>query len=326
VRDLVFEQGHLVAATHGRSFWILDDITPFQQVNEEALENAAYMFAPRRAMRIRRNENQNTPLPPEIPAGENPPDGATIYYWLKNAPAGEITLEIRGESGSLVRKYSSSDQFEELKEEPYVAAYWLAHSKPLSKGAGMHRFVWNLRYPDPAAIHEQTPYNYRISAICGKTPIAPPGSLDVPGRYEARLIAGGQSYSQWFEVKRDPRVNYRRYELEAQSDMEQKMSAALGLNYAAYEQVEDVRTHLQALRKGAADEGVKKAANDSDAKSGALEGNPPTNFTEPRKRLPSDRSMRRLPPRLASWTSRISNPQNRCDVHLRWPVAIWVTR
>ncbi len=283
VRDLAIQQGDLVAATHGRSFWILDDITPFRQMNAENLASAGYLFAPRTAIRIRRDENQNTPLPPEIPAGQNPPDGATIYYRLKDAPAGEVTLEIHDARGALVRRYSSSDPLMKPKEEPYVAAYWLAQPVALSKAAGMHRFVWDLRYTSPAAIHEQSPYNYPISAIVGATPAEPQGPLVVPGKYEARLSAGGQTYSQWFDVKMDPRVKYRRNELESQRDLELKMSAALEVNHAAYEQVKDLRSRLADVEKGAGDEAVKKAAAELDAKATGLEGGAPSDFTEARK-------------------------------------------
>src|SRR5229473_3052108 len=169
IRDLAIEQDDLVAATYGRSFWVLDDVTPLRQVDARSASSGAHLFAPRTAIRVRRDENQNTPLPPEVPAGKNPPDGAILNYSLPANSGGDIQMEIYDADEKLVRSFSSVSVPRETEEVPFVAEYWIAHPQPLSKEAGMHRFVWNLRYADPRAMHPQSPYNYPIAAIVGST-------------------------------------------------------------------------------------------------------------------------------------------------------------
>jgi photosystem II stability/assembly factor-like uncharacterized protein len=270
VRDLAIEQDDLVAATHGRSFWILDDVTPLRQMADSVAQSEAFLFRPRAAIRIRRDENQNTPLPPEIPAGKNPPDGAILNYFLK-AAAGDITLAIYDPDGKLVRSFSSNVPPQAPGPPPFVPSFWIAHPHPPSNAPGMHRFVWDLRYADPPAIHAQSPYNYPISAIAGNTPDQPQGPLVLPGTYEVRLTAGGQTYRHPLEVKMDPRVRFVRNELESQLALELRISEALGRNYPAYEQVKEVRSRLKELAKGSGDP-VAAAATALDAKAAALEG------------------------------------------------------
>ena len=103
VRDLVIKENDLVIATHGRSFWILDDISPLRVLNASVSAEIAHLFPPATAIRVRKNEGQDTPLTPETPAGKNPPAGAIIDYSLKSVPAGEVTLEILDARGGLVR-------------------------------------------------------------------------------------------------------------------------------------------------------------------------------------------------------------------------------
>src|SRR2546422_2462489 len=202
IHDLAIEQDDLVAATYGRAFWILDDVTPLRQMDVRAAPSGAHLFAPRGAIRVRRDENQDTPLPPEVPAGKNPPDGAVLNYFLPAKPATDIQVEIRDAEGRLVHSYSSEPLPKEPEEVPYVAEYWIAHPQPLSKEVGMHRFVWNLRYSDPRAMHPQSPYNYPIAAIVGSTPLPPQGPLVLPGKDEVRLKAGEQVSRRAVAVKR----------------------------------------------------------------------------------------------------------------------------
>lgn len=168
VHDLAIEQGDLIAATYGRSFWILDDLSPLRQIDQQSPPVKAVLFAPRPAIRIRRDENQDTPLPPEIPAGKNPPDGAILDYFLPAATTTDLQLEIYDAEGKLIRAYSSAPLAEVHEQPLQIAEYWIAHPEPLAKGPGMHRFVWNLRYPDPQAVHVQTPYNYPMGAIVAR--------------------------------------------------------------------------------------------------------------------------------------------------------------
>jgi len=272
VHDLAIEQDDLVAATYGRSFWILDDITPLRQVNPGLASGGVHLFLPRTATRVRRDENQDTPLPPEVPTGKNPPDGAIIDYYLPPNPSGDVQVGIRDEAGNLVHSYSSAPLPKEEGEVPFVAEYWLAHPLPLAKSPGMHRFVWNLRYSNPPALHVQSPYNYPIAAIVGSTPLPPEGPLVLPGKYEVQLQAGGQTLRQSLEVKQDPRVHAARNELQSALDLQLRISAVLTRNYEAYQQVKQLRARLGELAKRPKEDPVAVSAKALEEKLRALEG------------------------------------------------------
>jgi len=272
VHDLAIEQGDLVAATYGRAFWILDDLSPLRQIELQSPLATALLYKPRAAIRVRRDENQDTPLPPEIPAGKNPPDGAILDYFLPAGTTSDVQLEIYDAQGKLMRAYSSAPQPEVHERPLQIAEYWIAHPQPLAKNPGMHRFVWDLRYPDPQAVHVQTPYNYPMGAVVGETPLPPQGPLVLPGMYEVRLTAGGQTYRQPLEVKMDPRVSAARDALESTLDLELKISAALERNFMAYQQVKDLRSRLTEFSKQPAGDPVATAATQLDAKAGTLAG------------------------------------------------------
>jgi photosystem II stability/assembly factor-like uncharacterized protein len=274
IHDLAVEQDDLVVGTYGRSFWILDDVTPLRQLNAREVSADDRLFAPRTAIRIRRDMNQDTPLPPEIPAGKNPPDGAILNYSLSSNPSSEIRLEIYDSDGTLVRGYSSAPQRKTEEEVPFVAAYWIGHPKPLSKEAGMHRFVWDLRYADPATIHTQSPYNYPIAAIVGSTPLLPQGPLVLPGKYEVRFTVGQQVFRHPLEVKMDPRVDIARNQLQSSLALQLRISTTLGRNHNAYEQVKDLRTRLGNLTKRPKDDPIGALAKSLDAKAEGLIGEP----------------------------------------------------
>lgn len=272
IHDLAVEQDDLVAATYGRSFWILDDVVPLRQVNAGMASGGTHLFVPRTAIRVRRDENQDTPLPPEVPAGKNPPDGAILDYYLPSNFSSDVQVEIRDEAGNLVHRYSSAPIPKEDGELPFVAEYWIAHPQPLSKSPGMHRFVWNLRYTDPPSVHVQSPYNYPIAAIVGATPLPPEGPLVLPGKYEVQLKAGGQVLEQPLEVKQDPRVHVARNELQSALNLQLKISAVLGTNYEAHQQVKQLRARLRELTKRPKEDPVAVAATDLDKQVRALEG------------------------------------------------------
>ena len=272
IHDLAVEQDDLVAATYGRSFWILDDVTPLRQADAGLASGGAHLFAPRTAIRVRRDENQDTPLPPEVPAGKNPPDGAIINYYLPANFSGEVQVEIRDAEGTLIHGYSSAPLLKEEEEMPYVAEYWIAHPQPLLKAPGMHRLVWNLRYTDPQAVHVQSPYNYPIAAIVGSTPLPPEGPLALPGKYEVQLKAGGQTLRQPLDVKMDPRMNTPRNELASTLEIQLEISAVLGKNYEALQQVKALRARLAELMKRPKEDAVAGAAKALDEKATALHG------------------------------------------------------
>jgi photosystem II stability/assembly factor-like uncharacterized protein len=203
IRDLVIKDADLVAGTHGRGFWILDDITPLRQVTSDISRAPAFLFRPAPAWRFRWNKNTDTPLPPDEPAAPNPPDGMVISYLLSQSAAGPVELEVlEGATGELIRKYSSSDPPEAPVEGRNIPDYWIRPASRLQTTAGLHRFVWDLRYAPPS-IEERA---YPIAAVAGNTPVAPQGVYVLPGTYQVRLSVGGQSFRQAVTVRLDPRV------------------------------------------------------------------------------------------------------------------------
>ncbi len=204
VRDLVIHGDDLVAGTHGRSFWILDDITPLRQAAKER-PTEALLYKPQQAIRWRWNRNSDTPLPPEEPVGENPPDGAVIDYELPNE-AGVVTLEIRDSNNKLLRSYSSNDKapvtLAELSQELNVPTYWVRPFHALSNAPGFHRFLWDLHTTPP----QVSDHHYPMTAILHDTPRLPLGVYVLPGTYLAELKVNGRSYTQKFKVTMDPRI------------------------------------------------------------------------------------------------------------------------
>lgn len=246
IRDLAVHDNDLVAATHGRSFWILDDISPLRQINAQVLNSAAYLFRPETAIRIRRDVNEDTPLPPETPAGKNPPSGAMIDYFLKSAPQGKISLEILDSQGRLVRKIESGLNPRPVEGHLEFPRYWLRPPKPLTKDSGMNRFVWDLRTSPPPAISPST----TMHAVYGEnTPALPLGPLVLPGQYSVRLIVVGQTYTQPLAVKMDPRVSAPPSDLKQQFNLSMDIDEALDADYGAHAQIMAVEHQLAPLKK-----------------------------------------------------------------------------
>src|SRR5271157_1097168 len=204
IRDLVIHDEDLVVGTHGRGFWILDDMSPLRQLTAEIYSANAHLFAPRPTYRLPRDTNTDTPLPPEEPAGKNPPDGAILYYCLKSAASGEIALEILDSGNTLVRRFSSADKPEAPAPTLNVATEWLRPFQPLSAAAGMHRFIWDL-HAAPAAGGRGGRGGPPISAIYRDTPVAQ-GEWMPPGTYTVKLTVDGRSYTAPLLVKPDPRA------------------------------------------------------------------------------------------------------------------------
>ncbi len=257
IRDLVIKDDDLVVGTHGRGIWILDDITPLRQVSAEVMASAARLFAPERAWRFRWSKYTDTPLPPDEPRAENPPDGAVIDYWLKADASGPVTLTISTESGEVVRRYSSADAPEAPLEGQNVPAYWLRPPQVLSAGAGLHRFVWDGRYPRPAVLR----FGYPISGIPHQTVYEPRGAWAVPGRYTVTLTVDGQSDTQPLVLKMDPRVTTSPAEIRRQHEVSMRIDGLLRRDFAAL-------TEAQAF---AADPAHAELARDAGALAQRLE-------------------------------------------------------
>jgi photosystem II stability/assembly factor-like uncharacterized protein len=202
-RDLLVKGDDLIVATQGRAIWVLGDLALLRQVGPGIAAEPAHLFTPAPAYRVRFNNNHDTPLAPETPVGENPPEGAVIDYWLGPQTRGPVTLEIRDASGAVVQRFTSNDAPEDLNADRYFEAEWVKPQPVLSATPGMHRWVWDLRRPRPKAAE----YNYSIAAVWRSgTTLDPRGQLVEPGRYTAVLSAGGRVQQASFDVLPDPRV------------------------------------------------------------------------------------------------------------------------
>jgi photosystem II stability/assembly factor-like uncharacterized protein len=226
MRDLLVKDDDLIVATHGRSFWILDDISPLRQLAAEAGKMPPMLFAPAAAWRVQRDTNTDTPLPPDEPAGENPPDGAIIDYNLPHDATGPVTLEVLDSDGKLLRRYSSQDPSTPTPEQlrtNLIPPYWPQLHGPLPTTAGMHRWIWDLRATAPTA----TSPSYPISAVPHATPLTPQGPFVLPGVYTVRLTVDGRSETQSVVVKMDPRVHVSTADLETLHSAQVTMAASL---------------------------------------------------------------------------------------------------
>jgi len=271
MRDLWIHENDLIVATHGRSFWILDDITPLRQMTEAmARGGEPHLFKPEEAYRVHRDTNTDTPLPPDEPTGENPPDGAIIDYYLPHTSSTPVTMEILDSAGRAVRRFSSADQppvsDADLKKQ-LIPLYWIRPFKALSSEAGMHRWVWGLHYTAPIA----TRHDYPIAAIPHDTPRLPKGPSVLPGAYSVRLTVEGKSYTAPLTVKLDPRVKTPVAALEKKFQAERRLATLLSKTSQAVLQAGAVRDQVQSRSEGATGP-AKEAIQGLQKKLGALLG------------------------------------------------------
>ena len=201
IRDLIVKDNDIAVATHGRSFWILDDISPLRQALADATPRTT-LYRPAQAWRVRWNRWPDTPLPPDEPAGQNPPDGAVIDFALDADASSPVILEILDSAGALVRRYSSADSTDSPLPTTNVPSYWVRPQQRVGTSAGIHRFVWDVHYAPPAGVE----FEYPISAVPRNTVKEPHGPWVLPGRYTVRLSANGKTLAQPLIVKMDPRV------------------------------------------------------------------------------------------------------------------------
>jgi photosystem II stability/assembly factor-like uncharacterized protein len=266
IRDLVVKDDDLVVGTHGRSFWILDDISPLRQLRKEVAESDVHLFAPQVATRVRWNLNTDTPLPPEEPAGQNPPDGAILHYWLKNDATEAVKLEVFDAEGSSVIRFSSTDKSPESPRSLQIRSDWMRPPSMLSAKAGMHRFVWDLHYPPV-----DNPTRYPIAAIRGDTPAEPRGPWVAPRKYIVRLAVGGRTLEQPLTVRMDPRVKSGDAVLVRQHLMSMECYHGQKEIRSLQSVIQNVRRQI-ADRKGQASDEIKKELTALDEKLGALAG------------------------------------------------------
>lgn len=242
IRDLVIHDDDVVVGTHGRSFWILDDITALRQIEAGTSSKDAVLFAPQVATRVKRSVHTDTPFPPEEPAGQNPPDGAVIDYYLKTASKTPVTLEIHDTGGNLVRRFASDDKPLAVDVNKLrFPTYWIRPDQKLKNEAGMQRFTWDLMYPNPPADE----YDLPISAIYKDTPFVPQGPAVLPGKYTVKLSVDGKTYSKDLIVRMDPRLP------TAPSGLEMQFYASMGAYVripASRELADSVKRSLDQLK------------------------------------------------------------------------------
>jgi len=283
IRDLVIKDDDVVIGTHGRSFWILDDVTPLREwgIGNRESGNASNrgsdsrfpipdsrLIRPQVATRIRYSQWPDTPLPPDEPAGENPPDGAIIDYVIGTGGAGgqPVTLEIL-DGTRLVRRYASTDTAMPPADIGNVPRYWIRPTRVLPTTPGMHRFVWDLRYPEPRVLN----FQYPISATPNNTPRDPRGPWVVPGTYTVRLTVNGKTYTQPLTVRVDPRVKTPTATLARQFALSKGVYDDIGRTRTALDSVRALRGALRDLR-GRATGDLTAALDSLDRVAGALEG------------------------------------------------------
>lgn len=213
IRDLVIKDDDLVVSTHGRSFWILDDITPLRQLTPDLSKAETILYKPQRACRVRWNMNPDTPLPPEEPAGQNPPDGAVINYYLAGNANAPIMLTITDAAGKLVRRFRSDDKRYDVPDVN-LPSYWIRPQQILSGAAGAHRFMWDVHYP-PLPV----PPSYPIAATYHQTAPDPTSPWVLPGTYTITLTVDGKTFAQPLIVVMDPRVKTTPAALKQQHDL-----------------------------------------------------------------------------------------------------------
>lgn len=234
IYDLVVKNNDLVLATHGRSFWILDDISPLRQFTDEITNSDIHLYKP--TVVYRSHNGLQSPEPATF-AGQNPPFGAILYYYLKEAPKGELSIEILDSTGSVIRRYSSETTQaldgpldpEDKKPE-----------KEISPGAGLNRFVWDLRYEGAPSIPGYFLFLYKDGAR---------GPLALPGQYQVRLTVDGKSQTVPFEVRLDPRLDVPQKDLEKQFSLLVEIRNGLALLNNTVNQMQDMHEQLSNLTK-----------------------------------------------------------------------------
>ncbi|HET9742250.1 MAG TPA: hypothetical protein VFQ00_05815 [Terriglobales bacterium] len=261
VRDLAVHDNDLIAATHGRSFWVLDDITPLRQLAANVASAPAHLFRPENALRIQTSLFDGTPLPMGTPVGENPPNGAIIDYVLKSESSEPVTLEIYNNANKLVRRYSSANKPPQINAKSLdIPVAWVHPPEVLAASAGMHRFLWDLRWTAPAGTTGRRSF----------FPAAGPWVL--PDQYTVKLTAAGQTYSQPLTVTLDPRVKVSNQELQAQFNAAQQVDDMTTQETQARQQAMHLHQQLQKLHTNS-NQAVAGAADNLDKKLLAVLGN-----------------------------------------------------
>ncbi len=250
IHDLIVKNDDLVVATHGRSFWILDDLTPVRQFTDDVAKQEVHLYSPALAYRMQNPDE----VPKPIMVGQNPPAGAVIDFYVKQAPKGATTIEILDRQGQVIRKFSS--QKTEIPDEPRDPDE-KKPEKEIKVEAGLNRFIWNMRYESANRVPGYYLWEYNGGAR---------GPLALPGKYQVRLTVDGKSQSAPLEIKLDPRVQVGQVDLEKQFNLLLQIREQLNRVYAAVNQIEDVRTQTEGIkRRLPAEESGRPVASSADS-------------------------------------------------------------
>ena len=268
VRDLIIKGDDLCVATHGRGFWILDNITPLRQLQAATIKSPAVLFRPQTAWRVRWNTNSDTPLPPDVAAGENPPDGAMIDYYVGANTSRPVTLEIKDESGQTVRRYSSADPLPTPDPMLSIPSYWLRPAQTLASEPGLHRFLWDLHYAPVPGVQAE----YPIAAVYRNTAPAATSPWAMPGKYTVVLTVGGKSYQQTLTLVMDPRVKTSNADLAEQFKLSKQLYDEWFALNSITESIRLIRGRLTELRPRVPEGDLKTHLNALGEKLQALAG------------------------------------------------------
>jgi photosystem II stability/assembly factor-like uncharacterized protein len=250
LQDMVVHGDDLVIATHGRSFWILDDITALRQMKATFEKAEAVLYSPATAVRVDNDWFLGTPVPPEEPAATNPPSGAIVDYYLSDS-ARQIKLEIFDGKGNLIRGFSSDEKKTGKRPPMAIADRWFPQPQVLDTKPGMHRFVWDLAAGKPPDNSETSENDEEYGSPRG--PRVPPGS------YEARLTVDGKTFTQPLKVIMDPRVVVTAKELQEQYQLGQQLFAETIRCRKALAEIHSVQKRLTAAveKDGGLDSEIK---------------------------------------------------------------------
>jgi photosystem II stability/assembly factor-like uncharacterized protein len=225
IRDIAVHGDDLVIATHGRAFWVMDDIAPLRQMTDAVASGGVYLFAPATAYRVRPGNQEGTPLPLDEPQVDNAPVGLYVDYYLPDAPHTPVVVDVSASDGALVRRWSSAQPPKPVdpKSVDYTTHWIETHPLPVAE-AGAHRFVWDF--------HE----------------VSPDGPLVPPGTYSVRLTVNGHTYAQTAHVLRDPRIAATDADLRAQYELARQIAALGSEVKIARVKAEQAATHLSGER------------------------------------------------------------------------------
>ncbi len=267
IHDLVIKDTDLIVATHGRSLWILDDLTPLRTISKELQDSQVHLFKPRPTFRFmtswgysrasapgifyrdtgdrmitarRQQKSGGEIVDRNLDAGENPPDGVIVYYYLKQKPEGEVKLTFRTLQGEEIKSFTS-EAARNQSPEPEVPVDPLdkvenkeKKDPRVPKEAGTNRFIWNMRYPDPKKIDGYVSSEAVMS-----------GPFGAPGIYEVQLTVGDQTWTETFEIRKDPRVSATQEDLDTQFELHCKIRDKLSVTHDAINTLRNLRLQLE---------------------------------------------------------------------------------